>query len=1640
MSKKQFKSQASSSRAVSTTSGANFGTSGTGVFANLQPFGGASASPLSYVYEPPDLSSISEPNVVVAFKNLQKKDSITKAKALEELHLYIVSEKSKKSGVEDPILEAWVGPDGWILLYPRTSIDSSRRVRQLAHSLHGEVSLACGKRTARQMPKVIGAWLVGLHDNDKLVARAAEEAFQKVFPTKSKQDGVWQVYHQIVISYCKSVILEESVTTLSDERTTSLDVAEAKYARVIGATIYTIANALEVLSLSELQHHIELYKSLTQSKSLWKLASYSDSFVRKAAYGLVCSLLRNRDLDVIDYTMISTNVLQEALGIDQTGSAYDYSKMLVELSEACRAVWTEYYPGSARRSAQKTLCQFLSKGSQGGPPEFWKQISKLLELLPPQIIHPKEGELDIRSASANQSPKFFVLDAIHDGINRRDEYQSNHGEAWRTYLNTVKLLLLSFSLPGPRRHFMEMYVAHLMDQYLKPAGKGERWAVSGPDREEIFMDAISLILQSCPDLFERSWQELSNVFIQVLQLSLPEQSKDYTRSQDSGVYTAKRWYTLQAGLIQTSVPEHVQAKFEETSALEIKSAAGLLRSRNGKPYSAAASLEIALRLVPRSTMQVGTTKNVLLDFMRSDVPNLLISPSSPYLIGMLSTFEGESDVRQLWIDSIQILMNAPDSTIKFQALRSLISSPWLGSLGLSEDTISAVKRSLQYALHGNQSCWPVVAAAMANPCLPDDLTDNILATLTDSLSIESEVATGLQGLEIAIQQNEQSMRRFSTSPKGPTLLSRLLFLAESPIPNISREARKVDTKVRQTNSRAGGSGISQSSRIDIVKNGVEIADSASLSIASLESEAIELLRHAAENEVELVAEALLPDEAQWTTALKPFFQHHPDPALAITNSLGGILQIFTREPEPGNDQVIEVPRDANGYSPALRMAWYVTALCASTDIFDVVTTNRRAITYHNMALFVQLATDQLSVSQLPGLWQNSEVDDDSKLITFIAENQSMVAKWSQRSSTTDIAFVEEARKRLLASTMGLSALAYYHGRAYTALKSEQEEKSGITITDEKYLTTAQEASDPITAIVTLCSISDPKAVLYTCNRLIADLTGLAFTDNPAICLREVVLLNAAIRRLQEFDRLEELLQPRLVFFVKHIVMQLQSSTPSLSIIAELFKALGVILQLIKDIYGSFWEEIMGFVINGCSRITKDKVSDISFTHATLRLYDTMKRLATTYSDNEDLTDSWAHAKLVADESLVKLMQSQTGVSDEANQPRRIVNELLERLLTKPCLLSYSATEDLYPVIAFQSAALQRAAYHMLHKYIPENQEELSIEAALTKTFEAKLPEELLSLILTVPQYDESLTLDWEHPLPLHLNGYLLSWILVFDHWSNASYKLQCGYATSIREGTYLNSFLSFAFDYLISSRAKPIDGSRYDPEHYSPDSYDQPERNTSALIIHIYFLCLKNLPNLSKTWWRDACPRQLQRPVETWTEKYISPTVIAAELATVTAWLPTQDSTDTSLTVKVSSRAHEVTASLPLDEQFMSIRIVLPPTYPLASVVVESIHRVGIDEKKWRSWLLTTAGVINFSGTSGGIIEGLVAWRKNVTGALKGQSECAICYSVVSADRQLPSKRCGTCRNLFHGSCLFRWFRSSGSSSCPLCRNAFNYG
>ena len=138
-----------------------------------------------------------------------------------------------------------------IKVYPRTSIDNSRRVRQLAHSLQGQIAALYGKRIAKHLPSLIPSWLAGTQDPDKSVNRSAHEAFNAVFASSEKVQNVWRMYQTAILDYLKDVLVKENENTLSDERTTSPDDAATKYARVVGCAMMNVAQLFGLFLSSE---------------------------------------------------------------------------------------------------------------------------------------------------------------------------------------------------------------------------------------------------------------------------------------------------------------------------------------------------------------------------------------------------------------------------------------------------------------------------------------------------------------------------------------------------------------------------------------------------------------------------------------------------------------------------------------------------------------------------------------------------------------------------------------------------------------------------------------------------------------------------------------------------------------------------------------------------------------------------------------------------------------------------------------------------------------------------------------------------------------------------------------------------------------------------------------------------------------------------------------------------------------------------------------------------------------------------------------------------------------------------------------------------------------------------------------------
>jgi hypothetical protein len=583
------------------------------------------------------------------------------------------------------------------------------------------------------------------------------------------------------------------------------------------------------LTLHELQQCEDIYSDLMRNKILWKSASHVDSFVRRAVYRLIQSCLLKQELNLIDLDLVGKGLLRDALPIDQTGSAFEFSKTLAQLSAIHSNVWTENYSGSGNRSAKKRLCQYLQKGSQGGPPAFWKQISLLIHNIPQVLLQPDAEDTNSDGTPGKKERSIPVLSSIRYAINRKEEPHSNQTEAWRTYLDVAELSIPS---DGTQDQFLDNLVSPIIDRYVISGAEGTEgteWTINGLDREKICIEVALLLLRRSPKVLELTWKRISSAVVERMQASFPAQSKDYRSSQDSVSLIFNTWYSLQASIVKQGVLDKVRDMFVDTSTSECRSAISILRSRNGEPYSAAAGLDFATSLVPETTVENEETKKSLLIFLRSDLQLLLLSPSSTHAINMLSVFQDEPEIQRILASSIKAIIDAADSEAKFRALESLIASPWLGRGEVSEYLQEYVRRSLQAFLEGTGDSWTLVTAAIGNKCIPTKLSDQILARITENLSIKENSHSALRGLDLASRRNEKAFRAFSFSSDGAHLLSRLLFLAEDKDLSLAEEANKLATRIRDILLQEGEVTSAGVSMIEIIRNGIQAADAGSLS-------------------------------------------------------------------------------------------------------------------------------------------------------------------------------------------------------------------------------------------------------------------------------------------------------------------------------------------------------------------------------------------------------------------------------------------------------------------------------------------------------------------------------------------------------------------------------------------------------------------------------------------------------------------------------------------------------------------------------------------------------------------------------------------------------------------------------------------
>lgn len=316
------------------------------------------------------------------------------------------------------------------------------------------------------------------------------------------------------------------------------------------------------------------------------------------------------------------------------------------------------------------------------------------------------------------------------------------------------------------------------------------------------------------------------------------------------------------------------------------------------------------------------------------------------------------------------------------------------------------------------------------------------------------------------------------------------------------------------------------------------------------------------------------------------------------------------------------------------------------------------------------------------------------------------------------------------------------------------------------------------------------------------------------------------------------------------------------------------------------------------------------------------------------------------------------------------------------------------------------------KHVRIYQEDISIEYELSKgQMAVSLPDTLMSLV----QEPRS-------AVPIVWLRQLATWFVIFTHFEKSSYGLRKEYIKHIQAS--LDSLLDKLFSGEFGQTKSSMTGE-FDLGSLSSLTFD----NIGEFSQHIYFLAIKYVPSVVRGWFLSQRNIALCKKVQEFTKDRVSPFLITEEISS----LQVEDEEG----FRIEKKSTSVAVYYQVDEEEGALSISFPESYPLEDITISTTRLIGISQKRWRGWCASMrASSMSHNGRLTDLISIL---KKSIATYFEGVEECAICYAVVHSDLTLPEKTCSTCKKKFHTDCLYRWFKSSNDSACPLCRAKFNF-
>jgi E3 ubiquitin-protein ligase listerin len=201
---------------------------------------------------------------------------------------------------------------------------------------------------------------------------------------------------------------------------------------------------------------------------------------------------------------------------------------------------------------------------------------------------------------------------------------------------------------------------------------------------------------------------------------------------------------------------------------------------------------------------------------------------------------------------------------------------------------------------------------------------------------------------------------------------------------------------------------------------------------------------------------------------------------------------------------------------------------------------------------------------------------------------------------------------------------------------------------------------------------------------------------------------------------------------------------------------------------------------------------------------------------------------------------------------------------------------------------------------------------------------------------------------------------------------------------------------------------------------------------------LAQLPASARLWFGSLRDKALAMAVEAYASRQESPALLAAEFEAVrqaNSASYRKGAVGEKFRVRADARLREVSATLDVEDgASLELIVRLPACSPLKPPEVTCSNRVGVPDAKLRRWLLSVSSFLRSQNQ--GVLEAVSLWRRSLEREFRGVEPCLICYAVLSpGNGQVPKLTCKNCGVVFHGACLYKWFKSSGKSNCVHCQN-----